>query len=609
MSRALPRPQVSRVVAGRRWWPLPSRSLVSVSETVVYLCFSGALALVVHRAGDSLQVAGLPAITLWIAVAFAGQSVVVALLTLQVDPGRRWRLHVIDLAAWAPPLLVVLSARMGVVPDITLWAGISLAGKAVAVVFVLWVAIRAGLPDGRAALALGVFALALYAAAISTTRLQVGPGRAVGLTGDEPVYMVATVSLLQDHDLWLDDEYTRLSYWSFYPGSLGLGHSVPARDGHIASFHDAGVSILSVVPYALGGLKLVLVAMALVTAAILALVYLTARVAGVAAQPALLAAALVGASMPVAVYSTQIYPEIPVALCVIAVVHQFWTAQRGSRAFPVLAGVALGCMPWLHVRSWPLILVLAATAMLVWRGWLARAAVLAPLLAGALGYVALNFWVYGRLQLSPAVGGSLIQAVRGLPVPAVAIGQAQPWMDNYDGLLLLAPVLVLALAALPTIFMKGWAGKGTVAAIAGYSVLIGLWDLVSSEGWSPPGRFMVPVMPLIAVALAFGLQAVWRRPWGVLIVLPLAAWGLVCSFYSFVNRIGDYNLDKLQGPVGTASALFGVPLSTSMPNFEHPGPGSFLKVAAVAAVVAGLSWVVLRADRLRGGNGRPLSSG
>ncbi len=568
------------------------------ADTSVYLAFTAALALIVHQSSHSLTFVGAPVFSRWIPVAFIAQSAVVALLALRIEPAGRWRTFLLDLAAWAPPLVLIFSARLGIVPDATLWIGVSLFCKAGAVVSALRSAVRDGLPDGLAAVALGVFLFALYAVAIPSTRLYVLDGRGVGLTGDEPIYIVASASLVGDHDLFLEDEYAQQVYWTFYPGELGLGHSVPARDGHIASFHDSGLSILAAVPYAIGGWHLVLIAIAAVTATLLSEVYRTARTIGLAAQPALLAAALAGLTLPLAAYSTQVYPEVPIGLATIVATRQLWARQRGRRASPLVAGLAIATLPWLHVRSWPLVIVLSFTAVMLWRRWPARAAVLIPGLAGAAGYAALNTYVYGHLILSPAVGGSLLEAVRSVPSPEVIIGQARQWLDGNDGLLLLSPVFALALAALPAMAKMGWAGAGTVAAIVLYSALIGVWELVSSAGWSPPGRFMVPVMPLLAVALAIGLQACWRRSVGMLLIGPLAAWGLVCSFFTFVDRIGVYTLDSLKGAVAMTSELTGVPLSTSMPNFDHPGMRSFLVVAVAVAALAGLALLMLRSSRL-----------
>jgi hypothetical protein len=556
-----------------------------------------ALAWSTHQAAQHLADPAGWLLSTGIPVAFAAQSALVAAVSLRPGPEGRWPGHAADLLAWAPPLLLALGLRLGEVTDPTPWLAAALFGKAGAVLLALHRAAGHGLPDRWVAGTLVAAAFALYLLAIPITRLHVLDGHGAGLAGDEPMYLVPAISLVQDADLFVEDEYSRLAYWPFYPAGLGVGHSVHARDGHLASFHDAGLSLLAAVPLALGGWKAVVMAMTAATAALVGQIHRTARAAGVDAGPALAAAALSGLSLPVAAYSDMVFPEVLVALGVAVVLRHLWAARSGARAWPLAAGLALGALPWLHVRSWPLVAVLAGAAVLTWRRRADRALVLAPLLAGAGGYVALNLAVYGRLELSPAVGGSLLEGIRAVPAPVVAIGWARPWLDGFNGLLLLAPVFVLALAAVPTVARMGWAGRGTIAALALYGGLIGLWDLVSDEGWGPPGRFMVPAVPLLAVGLAVALQAFWRRPAARLGIGALAAWGLACSYFTFADRIGVYTIDRGAGAVGTLAGLVGIPLPAAAPSFGQPGPRSFAVVAAAVAAVAALHLLLSRDAR------------
>ena len=589
------------------WSP---RTLSWLADTAAFLGLTAALFYITRHAAHPLSLPDSRLLWLWIPLAFGAQSALVAVLGWITDPPWRWRAYAIDLLAWAPPLLIAFGLRLHEVSDATPWLAIALFCKAGALLFAVSSAIRRGLSDRWAAIALVVAAFVFYVLAIPFTRLDVLDGHSAGLAGDEPTYMITTVSLLRDHDLFVDDEYARQVYWSFYPASLGVGHSVQARDGHIASFHDAGLSILATVPYALGGWKMVLVAIALATAALLGQVYRTVRSVGVAAQPALAAVALSGFTLPLAAYSTQVYPEVLVGLAAVVAVRQLWAAQVGSRASPALVGLALAAMPWLHVRAWPLVAVLTIAALMVWRQWVARGTVLLLMLTGAVGYVLLNLYVYGHLQLSPAVGGSLLQELRSLQRSVIAIGEARPWLDGYDGLLLLAPFFVLALAGVPLLARMGWAGRGTVAAIVLYGALIGIWDLVSNGGWAPPGRFMVPAVPLLTIGLAVAFEAFWRRPVGVLVIGPLAAWAFACSFYTFADRIGVYTVDRTAGAVGAVSRLSGIPLPTAAPAFDQPDFRSFAEVAAAVAVVTGLYlWISRDRARWRTGSGVHATAG
>ena len=59
---------------------------------------------------------------------------------------------------------------------------------------------------------------------------------------------------------------------------------------------------------------------------------------------ALAAAALIGLSLPIAVYATQVYPEIPGAFLTAAAVRRMLAAPGRRRTVALLTGVALGIL-------------------------------------------------------------------------------------------------------------------------------------------------------------------------------------------------------------------------------------------------------------------------
>ena len=72
----------------------------------------------------------------------------------------------------------------------------------------------------------------------------------VGLTGDEPHYMLIAHSVLQDHDLEVADDYAEGSFRAFYDGKIGphLAHGTPY------SVHGVGLPLILLPGYALLGL-------------------------------------------------------------------------------------------------------------------------------------------------------------------------------------------------------------------------------------------------------------------------------------------------------------------------------------------------------------------
>lgn len=569
-------------------------------STEAYLLASIALALLTHRAGTFLSFPGSWEVSSAIPLAFFVQSVLTAILSTRIDRARRERLYLVDLAAWSGPLLLLLAVARGST-DYALWFTLSIFGKLAVGLVVLGLAIRHGLSDSHIAWALAFLAFTCYSLTIPYARLDGPATHAASLAGDEPHYLMMTLSLVRDHDLFLEDEYSRpILYYAWYPADLWPGHTVQGRDGHLVSFHDFGFPIVLTIPYALGGWQLVLVAMPLMAALTLREVYLLLRVTGCDRTIALLAGAAVGFSLPFVVYAIYVFAEIPLALASAVALRQIWTADRGAQGGnAVVAGLATATLPWLHVRAWPLAFGLLLAGTLVWRDWRRRTRLGAPLVVGTIAYTALTSWMLGRPLPTPLVtffssGGSL--PVPRDPLPgALLLDQLQPWLAPYDGLLLLAPVFVLAFAGVPLVARMGRAGLGTVIAAALYSVSLGTWTIYfAGSGWGPPARYMVPEVPLLAVPLGATLQAVARPK--LLFSLPLVVWGVSCTFLTYANLISVYARDAADaatnGPAEVLARVMGIPLARLLPNFQHPGVGSYLKAAIVIAVIVGLGHLV-----------------
>ena len=571
-----------------------------------YVAASWIVAFLVHR---SAQRVGIPAIPYemvwWLPVAFALQSSLAAVLAAV---GRRSRstIYALDLLAWSGPFLVLQSARLGV-QVVVLTLAIAIFMKVIAGFGGLWLALGDAPRDRLAGWSIALQAAVFFALSVPFDRVAQPAGH---LTGDEPHYLVVTLSLLRDHDLFVEDEYGNRLYSAFYQGIMGGadradGHTLAAVGGHLASFHDMGLPILDVVPYAIGGWIAVVVGMGILAALALREVYLTSRLAGAAPRAALAAAALVAVCLPLAVYATENYPEVPIGLAVIVAVRQLWMAARGRGGHAIVFGMAIATLPWLHVRSWPFAVVLAVFGLLVWRRWPARAAAVVPLAVATIAYITLNDLTFGTPFLSPVFGWAATRSQHVVRRPDLAqlvvSPLGSPWLDFRDGLLVLSPFLLVALAATPPLVRRGIAGAATVAAALGYAFTIGVWYTYTSGGGGPPGRYMVAIVPLLGVLLAVGLDRLYSlgrvRLLANVLLLPAAAWSLVLSFLLFANRELAQGID---GPAPFLANMFGLPLKgLFIPSFYQPGADSFAKVALVGVAAVLLAVGLDRAVRSR----------
>ncbi len=340
-------------------------------------------------------------------------------------------------------------------------------------------------------------------------------------TGDEPFYFLAADALLHGEGLELTRRWHLVPCVDYTPGGdiavedfqLQTAPSL-VRPGRYP-LHDLGLSLFIAVPYALGGRALVLASLNLAMAIALALGARAALALGLSDRASLAAALAVGLSVPALTYSGLVYPDaiapllIAVALCALV------------RAVPRgLFGPSVALLPLLHLRYWPL-----AVMLLLLFAWLHRPSqgtlvvTLAPLALVLLGVSLVDLVTYG-VPL-PHAGFITFFAAGGTTgpnayVPTTREGLIGLFIDRAFGLLPASPIAALF-----------FVGAGMVArSRSRLELLVPLPYLValSFTDWtgavSPQSRYLAPLAPFSVMLLAHALS--WRP--AVLAALPLALW-------------------------------------------------------------------------------------
>jgi hypothetical protein len=490
---------------------------------------------------------------------------------------------------WLVPAVTALLPWSGFLvslPAIAVWTGPPVIGL---VILTSALAIRWRLPravmDGRAAAPFAAVLAGVWLSAMAIAAAGVPP------SGDEPHYLMTTTSLIRDGDLAVENNYFARQYLDFYPGELGTygdlaeWHLLMGRTNRLVSVHAPGVAVLALPGFWLagvGGARAVIVLIASIGAG---LFWCTARRLSDSAAGAWIAWAALVLSAPFAIHGSRLYPDGPAAAAVIGGLWLLVAVERDSRprALTVaLVGAALAGLVWLHVR----LALPAAVVGLAIVDLLARRArrfdlvllFLAFPLISALWLVAWTWLSAGTLDPSFPFSGSL----RPDWLPGGLLGLLA---DQEFGLLVYAPVSAAAVAALPALWSTTRRTALTAASLLLASLLLS-GSFVWWGGFSPPGRFLVPVLP----GLALGLAAWWPAASFTareLVKLALAFGASVTAAMATVDR-GRRMINDADGRANLLVWLNdSVDLTQVLPSLFPPG-----QVRGVEAGIAAI-WVAI----------------
>lgn len=439
--------------------------------------------------------------------------------------------------------------------------------------------------------------LALLTTLWSLPGLAVRATRGARVAVDEPQYLLSATSLGEDLDLDIADEL-RDQRWRAYHRAALPEQTKPLAGGRRVSPHDPLLPLVLAAPMRLGGWIAAKVALAAIAGALAATMLWVAVVRlRIPPRRALVAVACFSLASPLAVYATQVYPEMPAALALTLGMAAALGAPSRRTAWAM--GLAATALPWLSVKYAPVAAALVAVAL--WR-WRRRRRLVAWTLAGlavsgvvfVLGHLA----IYGGL--TPYATGDAFTAgelsVVGVNPNYWARSERLVglFVDRYWGLAVWQPAWLLVLPAVgagarrrsPLVvpLLLGWATATWVAL-----TMHGFW-------WS--GRQTVVVLPMAAL-----LVAAWAPRWLTLAGLAAGAvtwWWLVAD--GLAERITwVVHVRRAGSPVVRALR----PLLPDMrsPDWRFP----LWSAAAVAMLVVG--WRSAGADEDAGAGERTDADG
>jgi hypothetical protein len=492
---------------------------------------------------------------------FVAASIISPFLLLRRRGLRRW--FALYIGAWLLFLLLAAIARplhvhvpphlafvvLGVSVLAAFWAFLALTNP----VHLRWSA-------SRAAAAVALFYFAAIPVMLRTP-----------IDGDEPFYLLVTESLVRDHDLDLTNQYADLPRSKVGRTDLvpQLGDPVGPRGEHF-SRHEPFLALLMAPGYVIGGLPGATAIIALFGALLSRSIIRLFEEEGIDDATIRALFPLVAFGPPIFFYAVRIWPEVPAAFC-------FVEAVRGVRQRrPLRWATALFALVLLKLRFLFIAVVLLARALRTRRQ-----------VAAALVIVAIPVVVVWSISGSPMNVHSWRELIPGTP-RAMATGLFGLLLDGAAGILFQAPIYVFGIIALTR-----WRSMPAGFRLGMSCTMLYLLYLVPRSewhgGWSPPLRYIVVFMPL----LALGCAAMWPRI-AAAPILAAIGWSMALVAHGLAYPWRLFHIANGENVVGeTLSAIWHSDFSRLFPSFIRPN-----LAAIVASIVAVIVIVLFRSGRL-----------
>jgi hypothetical protein len=453
-------------------------------------------------------------------------------------------------------------------------------------------------------LELAPFALALAVYLVAYFVMDPSP------TGDEPHYLMAAQSLAYDGDVDLTNDYADRERSVAASGMFPLsttGHAADFRDtGQLRLLRGVGMATLISPAVAIGGIAGAQLFMVLVAALLADQLFRLLRDLGLRRSYGLLGWAAVVLCYPLLLFSSQVYPEVPGALLLVVVLRIAvrWASVPLALA---LGSTAAGLLVWLQVRyallSVGAFLGLVAAALHARRtpaaepgaeppsGALRRAAhgmtrhvqvartewrsVTLPLVlpyASLLGLLLLTtHYLFGTFNPMEPYARYYTNEIGTAGWPFLYEFALPGVLNPVHGWIPYVPVHWLGIAALGCLVLRWrWAALACLAVPVVYIVVIATAGII--PGFEFPGRYLVPIIPFVAIPIALALREVRAA---LVVFVPLFALSLVFALAAVAEPLHLYGTDD-------RSRVFGVRETADLYPVTNPwlfnSPTSFTVV-------------------------------
>ena len=436
----------------------------------------------------------------------------------------RTRLRLGELVLPLFSLIVLLVPYTPILPD--RWPVLqALAGPLGAIVWLavaalqLWTLWQSRLLTARAierwsltSITIALFAATTGVAGLTAHKLT---GTSLFPSGDEPHYLVIAQSLWRDGDLKIENNHARGDYREYYAEDLEPHYLTRGADAEIYSIHPIGISVILAPVYALGGYRGTVWFLIALGAVATTIAWRWTVATLNAPGAATFAWASIALSAPFMFNTFTVYPEIAAAVAVMIAfaITQPSSAGQSGVARWIIAGVAIGSLPWLSTKYAPM----SAALLLV---VLFRLGKNEP--ATFLRNAKIRA-VVGIYAISLAAWFAFFYAIWGTPLPMAPYGslvQTTPLnlrfgapgllFDQEYGLVAYAPAYILAATGLYQLWRAGGGLRRQAFEIififAALLLMVGAFGIWWG-GTSAPARPIASGLPLLMLPIAAAFRA------------------------------------------------------------------------------------------------------
>ena len=450
-------------------------------------------------------------------------------------------------------------------------------------------------------------------------------------SGDEPHYLLIAKSIVRDGDINLYNNYRQKEYWEFYPGELSW-HAYPGKKGltHLYSKHFPALPLLLAPAYWCGDLlekivpsleahspngrsiKILLAreTMVLFTALLAVVFFLLAWEFSGSRRLAIYSWLFFAFSLPTLAYSQLLYSEIPVALILLLVLRQAVYKKPDSRKSLFWTGIGIALLPWFGIKYFiPAAASLIAVMAANWKSLQKKKPdiffLFGPLfVSGALLFTFL-LQIYGTISPIAVYHGAfkakvipVINSIRFRPKEFFLTAVAY-FLDQRIGLFIYSPLYILFIPGI-VFWIRRFKKKAAAFLFVAAATLVFFTLGNFRGGHNPPGRSLLPIVPILALfaagTLAWAKNRVARHVSRILAILGMvmvlmALWQPRMLFHEGLSS-DSWNQDT-QAYLLTHFSNAGIDFSRWVPNLIYRPDFSWIVLCLWLLAVIIISLAVL----------------